>query len=180
MRTRMILAAALVLGSSLAASAEPSVDAVRRCAQVKDSLERLVCYDRAAAGSAGAEAAPAASPVAPAPAPLVRATPAPAPQAAPVQREFGDETVKRSEKERASTSGPSSLTAVVSELKEYRRNVYMLTLDNGQVWQQMDMDSLFQVKAGDTIQIEKGKLGGYRMARTSGGRSGWVRVNRVR
>ena len=46
--------------------------------------------------------------------------------------------------------------------------------------QQMDMDSLFQVDVGDTIQIEKGRLGGYRMARTSNGRSGWVRVTRVK
>ena len=31
-----------------------------------------------------------------------------------------------------------------------------------------------------TVQIDRGRLGGYRMARTSNGRSGWVRVNRVK
>jgi hypothetical protein len=185
MRRVMWQAGVLALVGGVVVAAQPSGDALQRCAQVKDSLERLVCYDRAAAAGTSAPAAPAtpAAPVAPPvvtpPAPVVQAVPS-APVAAPAAREFGDETVKRTEKERVANSGPTSLTAQVAGMKEYRRNVYVLTLDNGQVWQQMDMDSLFTVKVGDTIQIEKGKLGGYRMARTSDGRSGWVRVNRVK
>ncbi len=128
-------------GGGVALSAEPSMDAARRCAQVKDSLERLVCYDRALAGTASSS-----SSVPVAPAPVVRAAPAAAPEVAPAPREFGDDTVKRTEKERASARGPTSLTAAVSELKEYRLNTFMLRLDNGQIWQQMDMDRLFEVK----------------------------------
>jgi len=48
------------------------------------------------------------------------------------------------------------------------------------VWQQMDMDSLFNLAAGDTVQIDRGRMGGYRMARISKGGSSWVRVNRVK
>lgn len=182
MRRLMWQAGVLALVGGVVVAAQPSGDALQRCAQVKDSLERLVCYDRAAAAGTSAPAAPAAMPATPV-APPVVTPPAAAVPAAPVTapaREFGDETVKRTEKERVANSGPTSLTALVAGMKEYRRNVYVLTLDNGQVWQQMDMDSLFTVKVGDTIQIEKGKLGGYRMARTSDGRSGWVRVNRVK
>jgi hypothetical protein len=43
----------------------------------------------------------------------------------------------------------------------------------------MDMSTLFQVAVGDTVRIEKGAMGGFRMARTTNGRSGWVRVSRV-
>jgi hypothetical protein len=184
MRKVMMQAGVLALVSGVALAAQPAGDALQRCAQLKDSLERLVCYDRAAAAGTASPASPspatpAAPSMAPAPAPPVQAAPAAA-ATPPASREFGDETVKRTEKERVANSGATSLTALVSGLKEYRRNVYMLTLDNGQVWQQMDMDSLFVVKEGDTVQIEKGKLGGYRMARTSNGRSGWVRVNRIK
>lgn len=186
MRKLIWQAAVMAVAGGVVVAAQPSGEALQRCAQVKDSLERLVCYDRAAAAGAAMPAAPvppsmAPSAASPAPAVQVASPAVPAPVvAAPAVREFGDETVKRTEKERVATSGPTSLTALVAEMKEYRRNVYLLTLDNGQIWQQMDMDSLFTVKVGDTVQIEKGKLGGYRMARTSDGRSGWVRVNRVK
>jgi hypothetical protein len=141
------------------------------------------------------EAAPASStaPVAVAPAPAVRAAPAPAPAparapapaaspapavaaAAPA---LGDESLKRSQKERKESDGPTSLEAKVTAAREVRQATYRVTLDNGQVWQQMDMSTLFQVGVGDVVRIEKGALGGFRMARVSNGRSGWVRVNRV-
>ncbi len=171
-------------------AADPQLDAARQCTQLKDSLQRLVCYDKALM-----EAAPASStaPVAVAPAPAVRAAPAPAPAparapspaaspapavaaAAPA---LGDESLKRSQKERKESDGPTSLEAKVTAAREVRQATYRVTLDNGQVWQQMDMSTLFQVGVGDVVRIEKGALGGFRMARVSNGRSGWVRVNRV-
>jgi hypothetical protein len=100
------------------------------------------------------------------------ATPAPA---------LGDEAVRRTvkEKEAAKATEPTSLEAKVTALRETRPEIFRVTLDNGQVWQQMDMSSLFHLETGDTIRIEKGTMGGYRMARTSKGRSGWVRVTRL-
>lgn len=185
MRKQLWMAGMLAVAGGVVVAAEPSVEAGVRCAQVKDSLERLVCYDRVFSGAQVPVAAPAPRAVAPAPAAPVAAPAAPvaAPAAVastppPAPREFGDDQVKRSEKQRQAESGPTSLTAQVSGLREYRPRTYLITLDNGQIWRQMDMDSLFQVAEGDTVQIEKGRLGGYRMARTSNGRSGWVRVNR--
>jgi hypothetical protein len=92
---------------------------------------------------------------------------------------LGDESVKRKSRNSAEPEAPTSLTAKVIALKETRKNVFRVTLDNGQVWQQMDMESLFTVALGDTVQIDKGRLGGYRMARVSNGRSGWARVTRT-
>ncbi len=183
MRKVMMSMAAMALACGTALAADPTLDVAKRCVQVKDSLERLVCFDRAFAGVSAAPAAPAA--------PAARAVPAPAPAAvapaavappavAAAPREMGDEQIKRSTKEREKEAGPTSLTANVSALKETRRDVFRISLDNGQVWQQMDMETLFHIEVGDTVQIDKGALGGYRMARVSGSRSGWVRVNRVK
>jgi hypothetical protein len=170
-------------------AADPQLDAARQCTQLKDSLQRLVCYDKALM-----EAAPAASTMSVAPAPAVRAAPAPAPApaaspapavvaaapAAPAAAPaLGDESLKRSQKQRKESDGPTSLEAKVTAAREVRQATYRVTLDNGQVWQQMDMSTLFQVGVGDVVRIEKGALGGFRMARVSNGRSGWVRVNRV-
>jgi hypothetical protein len=154
-------------------AADATLESARRCVQVKDSLERLVCFDRAFAVTAAqaGQSAPAAAARVP-----VAAAPAVAPL--PVAS-LGDESVKRKSRNSAEPEAPTSLTAKVIALKETRKNVFRVTLDNGQVWQQMDMESLFTVALGDTVQIDKGRLGGYRMARVSNGRSGWARVTRT-
>lgn len=190
MRTFTVLM--LVVTAVAAQAADSTLDAGRRCAQVKDSLERLVCFDRVFAADAASRSAPAAPPApppvaatppsaprqaapVPAPAPAVVPTPSPAP------RGFGEEQIKRTEKERQLEEPPRSVTARVASLVEYRKGLVRMTLDNGQVWEQMDMDGLFRVASGDTVQIERGRMGGYRMARTSDGRtSGWTRVTRVK
>ncbi len=174
---------ALFAGSAMAADA--TLDTARRCVHVKDSLERLVCFDRAFAGTAvpagqAAPAAPAAAARVPAAAPAVAAQPVVAPVAVAPAVSLGDESVKRKNRDSAEPEAPTSLTAKVTALKETRKDVFRMTLDNGQVWQQMEMDSLFSVAVGDTVQIDKGRLGGYRMARVSNGRSGWARVTRTR
>ena len=94
--------------------------------------------------------------------------------------QMGDSQLKRSSEERPEAAEPSRMTATVTALKETRKDVYRIWLDNGQVWQQMDLENLFAVKIGDTVQIERGKLGGFRMARGVNSRSGWTRVTRLR
>jgi hypothetical protein len=116
--------------------------------------------------------------VAPAAATPAPVTAPPVPAAAPA-RALGDEVVERKARIAQAPAEPATLDATVSALKETRPNVVRLSLDNGQVWQQMDMSTVFQVAVGDTVRIEKGAMGGYRLARTSRGRSGWVRVSRV-
>jgi hypothetical protein len=184
-RTGLWLAAAGLVASTSGIAADAQVEAGRQCAQLKDSLQRLVCYDRIfqagdSAASLPSSAPRAAAPVTvPAPAPrMAPAAPviAAAPVAAPA---LGDESVQRKEKEKNKPAEPASLEATITALKETRPQVVRLTLDNGQVWQQMDMSSVFQVNVGDTVRIEKGTMGGYRLARSSRGRSGWVRVTRV-
>jgi hypothetical protein len=169
----------LVLLPAMAVASEGQLEAARLCAQLENNPQRLVCYDRVfqadavAVASSGHSAA--ASPSAAAPATVtVTATP----PASPVAPGSGEEprTNSRKEGDVSGTTRPASLEARVIMLKETRRDVYRIWLDDGQVWQQMDMSSLFQVAEGDTVRIEKARMGGYRMARVSKGRSAWVRV----
>jgi hypothetical protein len=168
----------LALTGGAVRAAEAPLDRARQCAAIQDSLQRLVCYDRVFTPGVSAEPSPVpAAPSASAPPP---APPAPAAQAGTDTARFGAETLKRSDAEREREAPPSSITATVRELRETRPNVFRVSLDNGQIWQQMDMDSLFTLAVGDTVQIDRGRLGGYRMSRTSKGGSGWVRVNRLK
>lgn len=207
MGKRSVGMVALLLVAGTALAAEDTVQRAQRCASVADSLERLVCYDQlfapgqagtgngpgaAAPPAAASRPAPAATParaaasptVAPAAAPVSSPAPATAPAApapaapANASADFGSEQLRRSASR--DDEEPRTLTASVTALRETRRNVFRITLDNDQVWQQMDMDSLFHLEVGDTVEINRGRLGGYRMARTSRGGSGWVRVNRLK
>jgi len=167
---RLVVSLALAALAPAGAAADGSLQQARACAAIQDSLQRLVCYDRVFA--------PSAAPAAVAPAPAVAA--APAPPVADPRESFGADQLKRTEAEREATPEPRTLTATVSQVREMRPSVFRVTLDNGQVWQQMDMDSLFNLAAGDTVQIDRGRMGGYRMARISKGGSSWVRVSRVK
>jgi hypothetical protein len=186
------LVACLMVGAALAADA--TLESAQRCAQVQDSLQRLVCYDRLfAPAQAPAVPSPRPAPVvtpapvaapapipSPLPAPVVARAPAavPVPVAPGAEEQFGAETVKRADERKEEVAAPRTITAAVVAVREMRPNVYRVTLENGQVWDQMDMDMTFTVRKGDTVQIDRGRMGGYRMARTSQGGSGWVRVSR--
>jgi hypothetical protein len=184
---------ALLLGSGAALAADDTLERARRCASQPDSLQRLICYDGlfapgAAVATVVPEPAPAAAaavvvPAAPAIATVI-APPAPAASAnrpqALLDEGFGADQIRRLPSEADENDSPKSLTAAVQQLRETRPNVFRITLVNGQVWQQMDMDTLFHVQVGDTVEISRGKMGGYRMARQNRGGSGWVRVNRVK
>ena len=39
----------------------------------------------------------------------------------------------------------------------------VLMLDNGQTWQQMELQKLPRIKIGDEVEINKGAIGGYRL-----------------
>lgn len=192
-RTSLWWAGVFVLLPTFLPAADAQVEAAKACARQKDSLQRLVCYDGIFQAAESAPAARATEPVpavAASPAPVAAAAPAPvaaAAVAAPVAAAstapaaaapaLGDESVKKNRNERA--EAPKSLDATVTAMREVRPNLYRVTLENGQIWQQEEVSSLFQVTTGDTIRIQKGSMGGYRMARISGTRSGWVRVSRV-
>ncbi|MGC1386532.1 MAG: hypothetical protein WA807_00840, partial [Steroidobacteraceae bacterium] len=49
----------------------------------------------------------------------------------------------------------------VAKLATRPRGELVVTLDNGQVWQQLTAVDYFPLKAGDTVEISSGALGSY-------------------
>ena len=66
------------------------------------------------------------------------------------------------------------ITAVVKTAELNKRKKLLITLDNGQQWQQIDQDYL-KIKAGDTCVIKRGSFGSFLL-----GVSGYNRTIRVR
>jgi hypothetical protein len=185
------------------AEAAPNLEfSIGICSAKTNAKERLACYDaiaqrlragEAVAAPVAAPAAPApvaAAPAAPAPvaaAPVVPAPVAAAPAAAPApvaapapEAQFGAEALKK--ETRAATGQPEPLDeihGVIAKLAFSPIGRAIVTLDNGQVWRQVEGDTdRFKGKEGETATIERALLGSYSL--TVQGRNQMIKVQRVR
>lgn len=71
---------------------------------------------------------------------------------------------------------PSTLTAAVQSIKVDGNGHQMFTLENGQIWRQVELDTHFSVNLGENVTISKGVLGSYFM---SVGKHRNTRVSRI-
>jgi len=142
-----------------------SLQAVRACTTEADAALRLRCYDRAAGRPDAAAAAAAATTPAPAsPAPASSAAPtsagaaasAPTPAAAP---EFGVAGGPLSAKKQAAAT--HQITASVTAIQTKPHGELVITLDNGEVWAQLEPVAYFPLNVGDSVQIRAATLGSY-------------------
>lgn len=207
------------------------------CANEKDAIRRLSCYDREVAAARKPAEAPAAPPVpveeavpmvesVPAmpdtptpdappvaveqPAPVVESVPAmsdtPAPavpppaETGPVAATAVEATVegpvavvpappagKASEQQAPQATNTvddfgydrsqDDITATVVALQERPYGELVISLDNGQVWEQKHVDRRFRLDLGEIVTVRKGQVAGYRLSGTSN-RS--IQVKRIR
>jgi hypothetical protein len=119
----------------------------------------------AAAGTAatGAVAAAPKSATVASPA-AARAAPAPAAPKDPVA-EFGlTEAAKQAKdpvKAAEAAAAPTSVTGKVISVRFRKYGEFVVTLDNGQVWEQNEPMSSAIVRVGDTVTVKKAVLGSY-------------------
>lgn len=179
-----LLAGLCACASALAAEALPP--SLRACMSESDATQRLACFDRESARLTQESAPiarradpPASAPPAAAPA---AATAAPAAATQSAQDKFGyrgnlarAELDKKSAEERQEFE---QMTAKVSELGTLPRGELLLTLDNGQVWQQKSGDRAMRIKVGDDVTIHRASLGSFLL--TSQAANGSMRVTRVK
>jgi len=130
-------------------------EAIRQCMTVRNSVERLACYDTAAARLAAGVTS--------------QATP---------EEMFGiqaqhNRTQPAAAPERAEVT---SIEARVARLRETKDGSVLIDLDNGQVWRQEDSATLL-LKVGDVVTISRGALKSFRLS-TPTKRS--ARVKRIR
>lgn len=164
MGPRMPVLLALALCAATAAAAEDAP--AESCRTVADDARRLACYDRAyppqTTQAAGAAPAAAASPAAAAPTRSPDASPDP--PLTPEERFGREAAIERQEREREKQAERElgELRALVRDISRRSDGLMTITLDNGQVWQQVRPDG-FRLKAGDAIRIEPASLGSYMM-----------------
>jgi hypothetical protein len=125
------------------ASAAELPEAIARCAEIADNLERLTCYDRQnppRPAKAGAPANPGA--------------------------DFGvnEEMMRKRQaagEAAARPKDPDRLTAKVTRVFASATGETLVELDNGQVWQQIQHRIEAIAAPGDDITLTRGALGSY-------------------
>jgi hypothetical protein len=152
-------------------------DLPQQCAAIGNDSERLACYDRIfrapAATAAASPAAGAAATSVVAPSATSAVVPAAATVAAPAAStpsdDFGlTEAAKRArEPEESRQKRPESISAAVARVARQPAGELVVTLENGQVWTQLQADPRARVAVGDTVTIKTAALGSFLLVTTN-------------
>jgi len=195
---RFVLAAAsamlavVITSSAVADPRSDLIDGMTKCAAITDGTARLACYDALNPTLKAAQAqAPAA--VAPSPPSTVAANPPPfnpyrplgVPQTEQIKPEqFGGENLAPPpppppppghEAEAPAAAEPQALDSITVGVTDYSYNPYdkfLVILDNGQIWQQLESDSgraHFSKGGKNSVTISRGFMGSYNIAINDGG-----------
>jgi hypothetical protein len=180
-RTGLLLALLTMLQPAAAAADVSEADMVK-CAGIVADAERLACYDSLAGRIAAAAAvveqrqAEAAAAKRKADAEAAAAAARAAEEAAARKREaFGAETTAK--RDMLSEDKLDELSGRVTDYYTDRYGKYVLVLDNGQIWKQVD-GKLLIPREGDEVIVERAALGSYNMKILRQKRS--VKAKRVR
>ncbi len=191
------LAGVLACGCAVAAETLPPT--LRACMSESDASKRLACFDRESARLANESVptarqaekspppapapAPAAAKAAPAAAAATAASAASASEKAPEEKFGYRGNIARAEidkKEEEERRAAEQLTATITELSTMAHGELVLTLDNGQVWQQKPGDRAMRIKVGDQVTIKRGSLNSFLLTSEAKGAKGSMRVTRVK
>jgi hypothetical protein len=133
--------------------------ASRSCAGIADDRTRLACYD-----ALWRDTAAQSSDMSITPAPPNSAAEAPqaaAPAVDPMD-DFGlSEAAKRARDPGKGEDANSSISGVVTTMRRQPAGELIVTLENGQVWTQISVDTRARVAVGDTVTIRRAALGSY-------------------
>lgn len=166
---------------------DQAIDAAISCRDIQAPMERLACLDSAAETLAvtriireeeevkraeqeredfGLAQKPAETD---APSPIIE-----------TEEEFGGEAVRELRKKR-DEGRLKNITAKIAEVRVRRNNKLTITLDNGQVWRQLDSDSRNVIFPNNdelyTARIKRGFMSNYMMTIEELGRT--IRVRRI-
>jgi hypothetical protein len=165
--------ALLCLACALPCGAAQPLAGVLACRALTEAAARLACFDRetaalASESAAALTAAPAtAAPVSAAPVSAAPATAATLAHPAPVldaQQSFGLSGSAIAANEEASGARPPKVSKIESRIVALAltgNGRTLFTLDNMQVWRQLESDGDMLAKLGDTAAISRGLLGSY-------------------
>jgi hypothetical protein len=187
---------ALASGTALADPRQDLVDGMAKCAQVSANDARLACYDALNPAVKAAQAEPVAPPAPPA----VAAAPSPAaappadtrawydpgrifgvsPREQTTPQQFGSENLEAPPPPPGAPAAPQNapppaLDSITAGVTDYSFNPYdkfIVVLDNGQIWQQLESDSgakaRFSKGGKNTVVISRGLIGSYNLTINDG------------
>jgi hypothetical protein len=152
----------------------------KACASINDDTARLACYDAAvgrsprpstaaqvaapaamAAPAVVAKPVPRAAPAASAPAPAVVAAEAAKDPVAEFGLSDSAKVARDPAKAAEAAAAPQSVTAKVISVRWRKYGEFVVTLDNGQVWEQTEPMPSAIVKVGDVVTIKKALFGSF-------------------
>ena len=153
-----LLLAMPVLAAAPGSTPATPLDQLLACRHVPADAARLTCFDRASAALARAPVSAPASSARPA-TPAMR-------EALDPQRTFGLPHATIVQREAAAAGvevkDASNITARIVGMGHDPGGRAILTLDNGQVWEQLVADGTeLYTKPGDSVRISRGWLGSY-------------------
>jgi hypothetical protein len=141
------------------ALAQSLPDALRACHAEMDIARRVTCYDRVTASLDKPTDGPnsTASPATTQTAASGAETPGTKDRSAAA--EFGVREGPLDAKKQ--TAAPRQISAVITRIERRPRGELVMTLDNGQVWAQIEPPEYFPLQVGDRVQISAAWLGSY-------------------
>jgi hypothetical protein len=136
----------------LVSGAESGAIPTHACVRLQDRNERLDCYD-AVFGRPAAEASPRPEPA----------------LAANADANFGLTQQQIDSKASGGASAKSDrVTSEVVALKRDRDGRFTVTLQNGQVWDQIEIQSIAKLATGDLVTIRRASMGSFLLVTPNG------------
>ncbi len=153
--------------------AEDLPGALQDCRMLAGRDARLACYDGLADSLAIRRTVPETAPEVVAAPTVASPPPAPAVPEKTVEQPAGESEFGRPPEK---TAAPDAIVVGIRAIDRTAFGKLILTLDNGQVWQQLDSRRT-TLRAGDEVRIASAMSGSFLLQKASGGSS--IRVKRI-
>ena len=183
-------AATVLLAAAVLAGADSERDALEACRDIADDARRLECYDGIPLPETPPQpSAVAETPATPVPPAVPEAPPAPSVAPAPASASEDGNVVQRGlgrlrglfgRDETPAEKPPElqSIDAQVVEVVKLALGNHRLTLEDGQVWREIEVKPRARYRVGDNVEIARGALGSYNLSNERTGHR--IKVRRVR
>jgi len=167
----------------LAQPALTAEEALTKCRQIEEIAERVVCYDKIVDSHFPMDSSDRVETTPPPETTLLPETTSPPEisksNAVPdAQSLFGktDAEAKRIVETSVAIKQINQIEATVTDVQKSAYKKLTVTLDNGQIWRQLDNQPM-PLKSGETVIVRAASLGSFFMEKKSGSSS--IRVKRV-
>lgn len=183
-------AATVLLAAAVLAGADSERDALEACRDIADDARRLECYDGIPLPETPPQpSAVAETPATPVPPAVPEAPPAPSVAPAPASASEDGNVVQRGlgrlrglfGRDEPRVEKPPELQSIdarVVEVVKLARGNHRLTLEDGQVWREIEVKPRARYRVGDNVEIARGALGSYNLSNERTGHR--IKVRRVR